>query len=199
MERAESSRATLAARDFVLVAQSLTGRLLVATPSLVDPNFYRTVVLMIEHDDDGALGVVLNRPMDIPVSEYLEDWEPLAAEPAVVFSGGPVQPEVALAVARGPHDDTDMSALIIHDVRLADLDSDPGGVGYEALRVFSGYAAWAPGQLEEEISEGAWWVFDCNPVDPFVNDTDSLWSSVLRRQRGDVAMFATLPDDPGMN
>ena len=199
MEWIASSRTTHATRNPFLVVDSLAGRLLVETPSLIDPNFYRSVVLMIEHDDEGALGVVLNRPMDIPVAEYLEDWEPLAAHPAVVFSGGPVQPEVALAIARGPHDETDMSALIIHDVRLADLDSDPGGVGYDAIRVFSGYAAWAPEQLEGEIAEGAWWVFDTSPEDPFVGDAETLWSDVLRRQPGDVAMFATLPDDPGLN
>lgn len=179
--------------------ESITGRLLVATPSLIDPNFYRTVVLMIEHDDEGALGVVLNRPLDIPVSDYLEDWESLVAYPSVVFMGGPVQQEVALAVAQGPRDRDDLSALIIHDIQLIDLDLDPADSGFERVRVFSGYAAWAPGQLDDEIADQAWWVFDSTDEDPFVSDAQNLWSDVLRRQGGPIAMFATLPEDPGLN
>ncbi|MDF1595677.1 MAG: YqgE/AlgH family protein [Acidimicrobiia bacterium] len=179
--------------------ESLAGRLLVATPFLLDPNFYRTVVLMIEHDDDGSLGVVLNRPLEIPVSDYLDEWESLVAEPRVVFSGGPVRQEVALAVARGPQSAGDLSALIIHDVQLVDLDHDPAEAGFETVRVFSGYAAWAPGQLEGEIRDEAWWVFASTPEDPFSSDAENLWPLVLKRQRGKVALFATLPDDPGLN
>ncbi len=181
------------------MTETLAGRLLVATPSLLDPNFYRTVVLMIEHDEDGALGVVLNRPLEIPVADYLEEWEYLVADPPVVFSGGPVQPEVALAVANGPHSTGDLSALIMEDIQLIDLDLDPAVVTFERIRVFSGYAAWAPRQLEGEINEGAWWIVDCLPDDPFVPDSGDLWSTVLRRQGGQLALFATLPEDPGLN
>src|SRR5881394_3626132 len=76
--------------------ESLVGHLLVATPSLRDPNFERTVVLLVAHEDGGALGVVLNRATEVPVSEVLESWAALAGEPAVVFEGGPVQPEAAI-------------------------------------------------------------------------------------------------------
>ncbi len=174
------------------MSDSIAGTLLVATPSLIDPNFYRTVVLMLEHDDDGALGVVLNRPLEIPVVEYLADWIDLVADPPVVFAGGPVQPEVALAVGR---EGTSGGA----GLRLVDLDATPAAAGVDRIRVFSGYAAWAPGQLESELEEGAWWIFDTEPGDTFKADAEQLWPGVLRRQHGEIALFATLPDDPGMN
>ncbi len=171
---------------------SLAGNLLLATPFLIDPNFYRTVVLMLEHDDEGALGVVLNRPLDVPVRDYLEDWIELVADPPVVFSGGPVQPEVALAVGRGNKPGG-------HGVRLIDLEVGPASAGVDLIRVFSGYAAWAPGQLEGEQEEGAWWVIESEPGDAFTADAEQLWAAVLRRQQGELALFATLPDDPGLN
>ena len=181
------------------MGSSIAGRLIVATPSLVDPNFFRSVVLMIEHDDEGALGVVLNRPLEVPVADYLEDWEGLVAEPPVVFSGGPVQQEVALAIGRGSANAEGRSDHIAHDMYLVDLDLDPSSAEVDPIRVFSGYAAWGPGQLEGEINEGAWWVVDSTEGDPFVTEVGSLWSSVLRRQGGELALFATMPEDPGLN
>ena len=174
---------------------SHTGRLLVASPLLVDPNFYRTVVFMIEHDAEGALGVVLNRPLpDAPVGEFLEAWESLVAEPPVIFLGGPVQREVALAIARSPAETAEWPALAVHDVGLVDLDSDPASVEVEEIRVFSGYAAWAPGQLEAEIEEGAWWVVDGTADDAFTLEAEDLWRRVLRRQPGRLRIFASTPE-----
>jgi putative transcriptional regulator len=181
------------------MTDSLVGRLLMATPSLLDPNFYRTAVLMIEHDEEGSLGVVLNRPLDIPVADYLDDWETLVVDPPVVFAGGPVQQEVALAVGRGPQSEGDISALIIGDIQLIDLDLDPAAVPFEQIRVFSGYAAWGPGQLEAELGEEAWWIVECDQEDPFTTDPQALWSTILKRQGGRLALFATLPDNPGLN
>ena len=181
------------------MADSIAGRLIVATPSLLDPNFFRSVVLMIEHDTEGALGVVLNNPLDVPVSDYLDEWDALVVEPAVVFSGGPVQQEVALAIGRGKTQTGERSDHIGHHIHLVDLDLDPSTAGFEAIRVFSGYAAWGPDQLEGEIAEGAWWVLDGTEDDPFVTDVTSLWSIVLRRQGGQLALFATLPEDPALN
>lgn len=178
---------------------SIAGKLLVATPSLIDPNFFRTVVLMIEHDDEGALGVVLNRPLEISVADYLEEWELLVADPSVVFSGGPVQQEVALALGRGSGDVEGRSDHIAHEIYLVDLDLDPASVEVNPIRVFSGYAAWGPAQLEGEINEGAWWTVDSTDEDPFHQDSATLWSSVLRRQGGELALFATMPEDPALN
>ena len=181
------------------MTKPLAGRLLIATPSLIDPNFYRTVVLMIEHDEEGSLGVVLNRPLDIPVADYLDEWDSLVADPPVVFAGGPVEPEVALAVGSGPLSEGNLSALIMGDIQLIDLDLDPASAAFDRIRVFSGYAAWAPEQLSAEIEEGAWWIVDCEVDDPFAAESAELWSRVLRRQGGQLALFATLPDDPGLN
>ncbi|GIH12812.1 YqgE/AlgH family protein [Rugosimonospora africana] len=183
--------------------ESLTGRLLVATPPLKDPNFERTVVLLVAHEEGGALGVVLNRATEVPVSEVLEGWGRLAGEPAVVFEGGPLQPEAAICLAR-----TRMGARRIPGfnqvsgaVGTVDLSGDPDKLQETVLtvRVFAGYAGWASGQLENEIEAGSWLVFDALPGDAFVSRPDDLWPMVLRRQGGLTAAVAIFPPDPTMN
>jgi putative transcriptional regulator len=187
---------------------SLTGRLLVATPVLADPNFRRTVVLIVEHEPaEGTLGVVLNRPTDVPVGRVLEPWSQLVTGPSVVFRGGPVAPDSALAIALVPGDaeplgwhslaaDPAMSRL-----GLVDLDAPPDllASAINRLRVYAGYAGWAPGQLKAEIDEGAWYVISAEPSDVFAAEPGGLWSTVLRRQGGEMAFTATFPDDPDLN
>ena len=186
----------------------LTGRLLVATPMLGDPNFRRTVVLIVEDEpEQGTLGVVLNRPTEVPVARVLEPWEDLATGPAVVFKGGPVAVESALALARAASDEEPLGwhALngtpLMSRIGLVDLDAPPEVLAaeVECLRVFAGYAGWGTGQLQSEIDEGAWYVVSAEPSDAFADHPDRLWSSVLRRQGGDVALVATFPDDPAQN
>lgn len=170
----------------------VAGRLIVASPALEDPNFARTIVLVCAHDDDGAFGVVLNRATSEPVAAHLPGWAPSLAEPPVVFVGGPVDPEVAVALAEGSNDPC------LGTVGLADVGvDDPAGCG--RVRVFAGYAGWGPGQLDAELSAKAWRVVDGRPDDVFHERPDRLWSDVLRRQRGDIAMWATLPLDPALN
>jgi len=184
------------------VTQSLRGRLLVATPPLVDPNFDRTVVLVLEHGEDGALGIVLNRPSTTTLDDALPDWEPLASEPSFVFAGGPVSPDAVITLARAPNATAgDGWVPILRDVGTVDVGRDPRRLEIEvvALRVFVGYAGWAPGQLEGEIGKGAWFVVDADPGDPFAADPSGLWRAVLRRQRGRVAMFANCPEDASVN
>jgi putative transcriptional regulator len=166
----------------------LTGKLLVALPLLVDPNFDRTVVLVLSHGEEGAVGVVLNRPSTTELDDALPRWSDAAAEPAVVFVGGPVQPEMAIALG----EDGDGVATI-------DLDADPALTGVRSVRVFAGYAGWSAGQLEDELAEGAWTVCDSVRGDAFRVDADQLWYAVLRRQRGDLARLAWLPDDASVN
>jgi putative transcriptional regulator len=170
---------------------TLRGRLLVATPGSFDPNFHDTVVLVLEHNEEGALGVVLNRPSQAAVAEVLPDWEPVAAAPSVVFVGGPVQPNavIGLVRARSP------------DVTTVDLGSTPEKVtgDVKAVRVFAGYAGWGPGQLEAEIEAGGWFVVEAEPDDATSPRPDDLWRMVLRRQRGRLALFAAFPPDPTMN
>lgn len=168
---------------------SHAGRLLVALPVLSDPNFDRTVVLLLDHDDDGALGVVLNRPTTTDVGEVLPRWEDLVATPTVVHVGGPVRQEAALALGRGG-DGT---------VATVDLDGDPLVAGVSEIRVFAGYAGWSSGQLEGEIVAGAWVVVDSQPRDAFCDAPEELWSSVLRRQPGRLAWMANLPEDVSVN
>ncbi|WP_055591006.1 YqgE/AlgH family protein [Peterkaempfera griseoplana] len=184
---------------------SLTGRLLVATPALTDPNFERAVVLLLDHDEEGSLGVVLNRPTAVDVSAVLAPWADLAGDPSVVFQGGPVALDSALALAVVPGEPAAEDPLgwrRVHGaIGLVDLEAPPELLAAElgSLRVFAGYAGWSPGQLEDELIEGAWYVVECEPGDVSCPDPDQLWRSVLRRQRGELAMMATYPDDPTMN
>jgi putative transcriptional regulator len=179
----------------------LRGRLLVATPPLVDPNFDRSVVLILEHGEDGALGIVLNRPSDTALAAVLPDWHEHATAPGVVFSGGPVAPEAVIALARGGRDGTDGWVTVLGEVGTVDVGRDPSGIGapIEALRVFVGYSGWSPGQLEAEIEQDAWFVVPTESDDPFSPHPGNLWREVLRRQRGRVAMFANYPENPETN
>jgi len=182
----------------------LKGRLLVATPNLGDPNFERTVVLVLEHSEEGALGVVLNRPSELDLAEPLPEWARAAAHPPVVFIGGPVAPSAAVCLARlGRYGRTEGWQALGPDgvVGTLDLDSDPDEAipRLEEIRVFAGNAGWGPDQLESEIAEGGWFVVDADPADPLSPAPERLWSHVLRRQRGTVALFAGYPADPSLN
>ncbi|MGA5323582.1 YqgE/AlgH family protein [Streptomyces seoulensis] len=186
---------------------SLTGRLLVATPALADPNFDRAVVLLLDHDEEGSLGVVLNRPTPVDVRDVLAGWASLAGEPGVVFQGGPVSLDSALGVAVVPGGGEGEGAAPlgwrqVHGaIGLVDLETPPELVASAlgALRIFAGYAGWGPGQLQDELDQGAWYVVESEPGDISSPAPERLWREVLRRQRGDLAMVATYPDDPSLN
>jgi putative transcriptional regulator len=181
--------------------ETLRGRLLVATPPLVDPNFDRSVVLVLEHGEEGALGIILNRPTDATLTAVLPEWHAHASAPDVVFSGGPVAPEAVIALARGGAGSDAGWVPVLDDVGSVDVGRQPDELGFriDALRVFAGYAGWGPGQLEGELSEQAWFVVSTQPSDPFSDRPEDLWRDVLRRQRGRVAMFAHFPADPMSN
>lgn len=181
------------------MARSVAGRLLVATPVLLDPNFARTVILMIEHDGDGALGVVVNRPSDTPLHEPLPGWGDLAAGPGVIFVGGPVQPEAAICLARAAEPDPPRWSPVVGATGTFDLDGEPPDRGIAAVRVFAGYAGWAPGQLDDELAEGAWWVVDADPDDAFAPEPGRLWNEVLGRQPGRLGWLRHYPPDPALN
>jgi putative transcriptional regulator len=184
------------------------GRLLVATPLLGDPNFRRTVILVVEHEvTEGTLGIVLNRPTKVPVGKVLEEWTELATDPSVVFRGGPVAPNSPLALALIPGKEEPLGwraldgAPALARLGLLDLGAPPGVLApaIQSLRVYAGYAGWSPGQLEAEIDEGAWYVLTAEPGDVFAAKPERLWSEVLRRQEGGLALLATYPDDPSLN
>jgi len=180
------------------------GRLLVATPPLEDPNFDRTVVYMLEHHDQGALGVIINRPTPEQLAEPLDRWSELQPSPGSMFLGGPVETDalIALALTKQPLDEaTDELAPVSGTIASADLTTDPVFVAarVDAVRVFRGYAGWGPGQLESEIEAGAWLVLDAEPTDVFATEPDALWRTVLRRQGGRLAWLAEAPDDLSSN
>ena len=177
----------------------LQGSLLVAAPTLVDPIFARSVVLMAGDDDDGAYGVILNRPTSIEVGDVLPGWVENLTEPAVVHIGGPVQADTAVGVGRlrrglRPPGWTP----IFDDVGLVDLDVAPadtaGFIG--ELRVFAGYSGWGARQLHAELDGPDWFVVAAEESDPFMADAVGLWKSVLQRQRGHLALFANYPPSP---
>ena len=180
------------------------GRLLVATPPLEDPNFDRTVVYVLEHREDGALGVVINRPTDEVLDAPLDRWAELQTSPELIFLGGPVEPDalIALALADEPVvEPTDELSPVSGRVASADLTTDPafvaGRIG--SVRIFRGYAGWGPGQLEGEIESGAWLVLDAEAGDVFAPEPEGLWRRILRRQGGRLAWLATAPDDLSAN
>lgn len=179
------------------------GSLLVATPALVDPNFDHAVVLVLDHDEDGTLGVVLNRPSPVPVGDILSDWQPLASSPGVLFHGGPVGTDSALAVAELPADEEDPIGWrrLYDGTGLVDLDTPTEIIGpaVDRLRIFAGYAGWGTGQLESEVEEGSWYVVPSEPSDLFGDDPGGLWKRVLRRQPGELAWVSTRPADPSHN
>lgn len=180
----------------------LRGRLLVATPLILDPNFERTVVLVIDHDpDEGTVGVVVNRPTDLDVADVLEPWREVVTGPPVVFVGGPVSPEAAIALAEAPGVDAGWFSPVRGPLGTLDLDADPLDVAgsVSRARIFSGYAGWGAGQLEAEIGEGSWFVVDPSPDDALGGRRGDLWHEVLRRQGGRVAWFAQYPDDVSVN
>jgi putative transcriptional regulator len=166
-----------------------------------DPNFERSVVLMLEHSPDGALGVVLNRVSAAPVAELLPQWAPLASAPPQFFFGGPVSTQSLIGLARGVGAAAADFQPIVGSAGVIDLHKDPGelGMSIDHVRIFAGYSGWGPLQLEAELATDAWFVLDADPLDAFFAEPDQLWSFVLRRQHGPMAWLANYPVDPRLN
>jgi putative transcriptional regulator len=186
---------------------SLAGKLLVASPTLLAPEFARTVIALLEHNEEGALGLIINRPGDASLLDVVPPVADIASAPAVIFSGGPVQPEVAIALGVTTEGlPTDGAASegwrpIVGPLVTVDLDFDPAllAASLRELRVFAGYAGWSGGQLEAEVVDGAWYVVERLPADTFADLPDRLWSQVLRRQPWPLSAVSTCPTDPTMN
>lgn len=167
----------------------------------MDPNFDKTIVLMLEHGDDGGIGIVLNRTSEVTVADVFPEWHELVSPPEAVFVGGPVSTDAVIALARRRHLNVESFVQVLDDLGTVDLADDPLAIGasLQSLRIFSGYAGWSPGQLEAEITQGAWFVVNPDPNDPFVDNPDRLWRDVLRRQRGRLALFSNYPEDATVN
>jgi putative transcriptional regulator len=176
------------------MTESLRGHLLIASPLLSD-YFRRTVILMIEHSAEGALGVVLNRPSELVVGEAVPSLGDLAGDDEPVYIGGPVQPESVLALGEFGEPDA-ASKLVIGPVGVVDPEAPSAG-SLQRTRIYAGYAGWGPGQLEAELEEDAWIIEPARPQDPW--DDDDLWSDALRRKGGEYGLLASMPADPSMN
>jgi putative transcriptional regulator len=177
--------------------------LLVAAPHLDDPNFERSVVLVLHHDGEGAQGVVINHPLGEPVDAVLPGWQAVATAPRQLFQGGPVRTDSAIGIVTVPGEDSEPLGIrrLFRGIGVVDLDAPPVLVAPEVagLRIFAGYAGWGANQLEREIRRGDWFVVEAESRDAFSDDPDRLWENVLRRQRGPLAFVAWYPEDPSLN
>lgn len=175
------------------MAESLRGQLLIAAPSLHD-YFRRTVVLVLEHSADGAMGVVLNRESETLVADAVPQLAELASPEERMRIGGPVSPQSVVAI--GEFEDVDEAGLQLVG-SLGTLDPDAENATLRRMRVFAGYAGWAPGQLDAELEQEAWVVTPAEPEDPFADG--DIWSAVLRRKGGNYRLLSTMPADPSLN
>jgi putative transcriptional regulator len=181
------------------------GMLLLSTPGLTDPNFADTVVLLLNADEEGVLGVILNRPSQVLVSDIteVESWTPLLTTPEVLFRGGPVSVEGAIAVGLLRDEDDEPVGFRSVLGRLGIVDLDTPVALFEGslvgLRIFAGYAGWDPDQLRGEIARGDWYVVAGETGDLFREDASELWRDVMRRQPGQMAWHSTRPVDPDLN
>jgi putative transcriptional regulator len=179
------------------VAESLRGLLLIAAPRLLDPNFRRTVVLVADHGDEGAMGVILNRPSGMTVADAAPDLEPLIGPDAPIFAGGPVQPTSGVVLAEVAEADEPVfgDVVLVPDLgELADVVDGAAGI-----RVFAGHAGWGPGQLDDELGREDWFVEPAQASDVFSEQPETLWGSVLERKGGQYALLARMPEDPSQN
>jgi putative transcriptional regulator len=182
------------------MGESLAGQLLLASPALQDPNFARTVVLVSLHNDEGAMGLVLNRPSSVTVSEAVPQLEQAVNTAERVYVGGPVQPTSVVFLAEFL-DPSPAGLLVLGRIGFPAPDA-----GVEELieatsrgRVFAGYAGWGEGQLDAEIAQGDWIAQVALPEDVFTEDPEELWSAVLTRKGGSYALIARMPPDPSVN
>lgn len=179
--------------------ESLRGHLLVASPALLDPNFRRAVVLVTEHSEDGAAGLVLNRPSPVEVAGAVPQLEPVVDDGEPVWVGGPVQPEAVLVL--GEFLDPDDAAVPLFGALGFPSLAEPDEIvpATTRRRVFAGYAGWGVGQLEAEVADEDWILEPARPDDAFTDDPEELWRDVLRRKGGIYELVARMPEDPRVN
>jgi putative transcriptional regulator len=192
--------ATLEPRAKIAVVDSVRGQLLIAGPTLQDPNFWRTVVLIVEHSDEGALGLVLNRPSESTVGEAVPQLVTVADPEDEVLVGGPVGQSAVIVLA--DFEDPDEAALIAFDnvgVMAGGAPTDELGLGVRRARVFAGHSGWGPGQLDGELERGDWILEPAQYADAFTPEPIDLWTEVLERKGGSYALVARMPVDPTLN
>lgn len=181
--------------------ESLRGQLLIAAPTLLDPNFRRTVVLVCEHSEDGALGLVLNRPGDLEAAEAAPELSGLVGADETLWAGGPVQPSSIVVLAEVEEAGEALMVLERVGLVLQGADLDDLSARASRARAFVGYAGWGPDQLDGELEREDWIVVDAEPDDAFVEpeEAGALWGRALERKGGRYALLATMPVDPSVN
>ena len=181
------------------MSTDLTGHLLISNASLFDPNFRRTVVLIGHHDEDGAVGVVLNRPLGVTVDEAVPPLADLVEAGDELFEGGPVQPQAAVVLAEFL--DPEIASVVAFGSIgfLPDEVEDGDRSSIVRARIFAGYSGWGPGQLEAELAEDAWLLTPATDDDVFTPDPDRLWEGVVKRLGPAYAMLRSMPSDPSLN
>ena len=183
-----------------MMAQSLAGQLLLASPSLLDPNFARTVVLIGVHSEDGAMGVVLNRPSGVTVGEAVPQLQEAVGALEPVYVGGPVQSSSIVVLAEFL-DPSPAGLLVLGRIGFPAPDASIEDLAEATARrrVFAGHAGWGQGQLDAEMEGGDWIAHPAQPEDVFTDVPEELWSSVLTRKGGSYALLARMPLDPSVN
>ena len=180
---------------------SLAGQFLIASPSILDPNFRRAVVFITAHTDEGAIGLILNRRSDATVGEAVPQLGVVTDLEDAVYVGGPVNPD-GVAVLAEFHDPDEAGVVVIEDIGFVALDEaleDGAPPELERTRVFAGVAGWGEDQLDGELERDDWFVEPADANDVFTDDADGLWSSVLRRKGGEYELVARMPYDPSLN
>ena len=179
---------------------SLRGKLLIASPALLDPNFARTVVLIAEHGEEGTMGLVLNRPSDNEVAGAVGELGGIVAPGDLVYAGGPVQTSAVMVLAEF-NEPSEAAAVVLGDVGFLPAKEDPTELadGLRRARVFAGHSGWSPGQLDAELDEGSWIIVAARVDDVFAPDPDELWAEALERKGGPYAQLARMPEDPSVN
>jgi putative transcriptional regulator len=179
---------------------SARGQLLIAGPGLLDPNFWRTVLLVVEHTDEGALGLVVNRPSETTVGEAVPELEELVELDQPLYIGGPVAPSAVIVLAE--FEDASDAALIAFDdigVLQTGTPMEQHAAGVLRGRAFVGHAGWGPGQLDSELERDDWIVEPARAEDAFTERPLELWPGVLERKGGSYALVARMPPDPSVN
>src|SRR5206468_533150 len=179
-------------------SRSLAGSLLVAHPNMLDPNFRRTVLFISEHDpSEGALGVIINRPLDRQVADLVTDTPPTGLADVPVFLGGPVgKNQLMFAAFEWKKGD---GVKLSHNVSMAQPSAAPGEKDLVTICAFVGYAGWGAGQLESEVQQNAWLLQKANPSLLKLNRLPNLWFDIMRSLGPWYKMLAAAPDDPSLN
>lgn len=183
-----------------MAEDELTGRMLIASPSIFDPNFRQTVLLIARHDEEGAMGVVLNRPTEATIGEAAPQLLGLAESAEPIYYGGPVQPTSLVLLAE--FDDPEDAALpVLGDIGFVAIGTELDKVGEltRRTRAFAGHAGWGPGQLEAELERDDWIVESASHDEVFSERAGELWQRVLGRKGGQFALMARMPFDPSVN